>query len=251
MSRFNEFYYDEEDVNEKSNGNTGESVGNSNRSKEQRVILSMLEHATRTENTGEKYCKACGVETHREHHENCWLKPAWDLVNSKDGAKEQGPCAHKIDSKKHEQEDSNLVAFAKREFLVLGCKKIEEEEEGPNKRIKQDVIELLNIFSKQGHSGFSAPCCLDIFNKLARFEPLSPLTGKEAEWNEIGDNYYQNNRCARVFKRDDVAYDSEGRIFRDFTGCYTNINSRVEITFPYTPKREYIDMDIKVIGKKL
>ena len=46
------------------------------------------------------------------------------------------------------------------------------------------------------------------------------------------------------FKDEDgKAYDIKGRIFREPSGCcYTNKNSRVYITFPYSPKSEYIDV---------
>ena len=55
---------------------------------------------------------------------------------------------------------------------------------------------------------------------------------------------WQNNRASHVFKcSDGQAYDIEGKIFRDKAGhCYTNRDSRVDVTFPYTPKREYVDV---------
>lgn len=38
-----------------------------------------------------------------------------------------------------------------------------------------------------------------------------------------------------------TTYDTEGRVFCDPDGiCYTNRDSRVDITFPYTPKTEYV-----------
>ena len=45
-----------------------------------------------------------------------------------------------------------------------------------------------------------------------------------------------------MFKENGEAYDGEGRIFRDPDGsCFTSIDSRVPVTFPYVPKREYVD----------
>lgn len=100
------------------------------------------------------------------------------------------------------------------------------------------------MFSKQGHSGFSAPYCVETFRKLALHEPLVPLSGADDEWNEVSDGMWQNNRCSHVFKdADGKAYDIEGRIFREPNGaCYTSRDSRVYIEFPYTPKREYVDV---------
>lgn len=76
------------------------------------------------------------------------------------------------------------------------------------------------------------------------FEPLSPLTGEASEWMEVGDGMWQNRRCSRVFKgRDGVAYDSEGRVFCDPDGCtYLSRDSRVHVTFPYTPHTEHVNV---------
>lgn len=108
-----------------------------------------------------------------------------------------------------------------------------------NSRLK----ELVLLFSTHGHSGFSAPWAVGCLEKLLRFEPLRPLTGEDSEWTEVTDGYWQNKRCSRVFKGSDGrAYDIGGRVFRDSLGCYTNGNSRVYITFPYTPTTEYVDV---------
>jgi hypothetical protein len=147
---------------------------------------------------------------------------------------------------KMERKMSNLIDHAKREFLALGYKPIEEEEDGPNKWIQENVLELLQVFSEQGHSGFSAGYCINTFKKLANFEPLGPLTGKDSEWVEVSNGLFQNSRCSHVFKRADrfngQAYDIYGRVFRDPDGyCYTNSDSHVPVTFPYVPKTEYVD----------
>lgn len=142
---------------------------------------------------------------------------------------------------------SSLIEHAKREFLAAGYKPIDQCENDPNKWIQEDVLELLEVFSRQGHSGFSAPFAIQYFTKLAAFEPLVPLTGEDSEWNDIGNGVFQNNRCSHVFKSakefNGQAYDIEGRIFREPDGsCYTSADSRVLITFPYTPKREYVNV---------
>jgi len=35
---------------------------------------------------------------------------------------------------------------------------------------------------------------------LSRFEPISPLTGKDEEWGEVVNYLFQNNRNSAVFK---------------------------------------------------
>lgn len=130
---------------------------------------------------------------------------------------------------------------AEQEFKALGW---DFTEDGPNKWIRENVLELLGVFSKQGHSGSSAPYCIGLFEKLARFEPLAPITGADDEWVEVSEGIWQNRRCSHVFKGSDGrAYDIDGRIFREPNGaCFTNRDSRVYIEFPYTPKREYVDV---------
>jgi hypothetical protein len=47
---------------------------------------------------------------------------------------------------------------------------------------------------------------------------------------------------------DGKTYNISRRIFRDFDGSYwTNHESRVEITFPYVPKSEYVDKPISEV----
>jgi hypothetical protein len=134
--------------------------------------------------------------------------------------------------------------FAKQELKALGYIPLEEsQEDGPNKWIQENLMELLSVFKEQGHSGTSALYCVELFKKLALFEPLSPLQGTDDEWVDIGE-IYQNIRCSRVFKDKESgdAYDIKGKIFRDATGHYINKNSKVYVTFPYTPKSEIIDL---------
>ena len=135
----------------------------------------------------------------------------------------------------------------RREFKALGYKPPEEDEDGPNKWIQENVLEIAEVFASQGHSGFSASFCADLLEKALRHEPFGPLTGEDWEWNEVGPGMFQNNRCNHVFKDaslfDGQAYDIDGRIFREPDGlCYTNRDSRVPVTFPYTPTREYVDV---------
>ena len=154
---------------------------------------------------------------------------------------------------------SSLYKHAERELDAAGyVPKTEypvDDEEGcveedPNLRMRLCVLELIDVFSKQEHSGSSAPFCVALFKKLASLEPLGPLTGEDSEWMDVSDvsggepgQMFQNKRCGRVFKDEDGAYDINGRVFREPNGmCYTNLDSRVPVTFPYTPVTEYVDV---------
>ena len=137
----------------------------------------------------------------------------------------------------------SLIEHAEREFELLGWRRPNDPDD-PQNWVCDNVVELLKVFSEQGHSGSSAPYVMNVFKKAAMFEPLAPLTGDDNEWIDHGGEHYQNIRCGHVFKDGDDAYDSEGRIFRDPDGvCYTSFKSRVPVTFPYTPTSEYVDVD--------
>lgn len=139
----------------------------------------------------------------------------------------------------------NLIDHALREFQAVGYPAFETLEEGPDKWIQQNILQLLYTFSEQGHSGSSAPFAISAFSKLANFEPLGPLTGADSEWiDPDGSGVLQNTRCGHVFKGiDGRAYDTQGKIFREPNGeCFQSADSRVYISFPYTPTPEYVDV---------
>lgn len=130
------------------------------------------------------------------------------------------------------EKPGNCMAHLERE--------IPDSEDEMNQMMKQNLRELVLVFSTQGHSGFSASYARSALEKLLAFEPLGPLTGEDPEWVEVSDGLWQNNRCSRVFKEaGGRAYDTEGIVFRDEHGGFTSKESRVYITFPYTPTTEY------------
>lgn len=138
---------------------------------------------------------------------------------------------------------SNYHAHALREFKAAGW---DLEKDPMQKAMCEHILKLLDVFAEEGHSGSSSNYAIRLFTKLASFEPIAPLTGEDWEWNEVGNGAFQNSRCSHVFKQADrfngQAYDIEGIIFRDANGsCCTNWESRVPVTFPYTPKRVYVN----------
>jgi hypothetical protein len=135
------------------------------------------------------------------------------------------------------------------------------------------VMELIEVFSKQGHSGMSAPIVTDLFRKLANYEPLQPITGKDEEWGDVRDlgdgrSWYQNKRCSALFKdgKDGRPYYIDAIVKRDQRGitwsgmAWLNeedwlngdrtkmIDKRGYVkSFPFTPKTFYIDVrDVEV-----
>lgn len=135
---------------------------------------------------------------------------------------------------------SNLQSHAEYELRRVG---LFDEDGAYGGMLGPAALALVKLFSEQGHSGMSASFIVGIFEKLARFQPLSPLTGDDDEWMEIDNGLYQNRRCSRVFKKDGHAYDIEGRIFREPSGsCFTGADSHTPVEFPYTPHSEYVDV---------
>ena len=69
-----------------------------------------------------------------------------------------------------------------------------------------NILSLIKLFAKQGHSGASASYCLNIFNKLAHFKPLGELNSDPSEWMEVSDNMYQSKRNPSCFSQDITYY---------------------------------------------
>lgn len=141
---------------------------------------------------------------------------------------------------------SNLVDHAERELELLGMGP--DVEDGMNRAMREHILTMVRTFADGGHSGFSASYALGVLRKVLDFEPVIPLTGEDDEWTELNysdDIGAQNKRCGHVFRRaDGTAYDSIGRVFRyPDGGTYTGRGSSVDITFPYTPTRVYVDVD--------
>jgi hypothetical protein len=129
---------------------------------------------------------------------------------------------------------------AKHELDLIGLK---EDSDEMDRAMRNHILKMVEVFSDEGHSGFSASYALAILSKLLKFEPLTPLTGEDSEWNLVSeiDNLYQNRRCSHVFKSNGKSYDINGKVFVQEDGVsYTSVDSRVDITFPYTPKTEYV-----------
>ena len=132
---------------------------------------------------------------------------------------------------------SNLVEHAKRELAFM------KDGDEMNEAMHDHLLHMVEEFAKEEHSGFSASYAASALNKLFQFEPLRPLQGTDDEWNEVAEGLLQNKRCGRIFKDKSTgrAYDIEGKVFIDPYGSgYTSSDSCIDITFPYTPKTEYV-----------
>ena len=134
-----------------------------------------------------------------------------------------------------------LVEYAERELPKAG-------DDEWQKLINDNILEMLTVFSNQGHSGTSAAYVRARLDKLLDWKPLSPLTGEEDEWIDgykwSDNSSQQNKRCFSVFKdKDGRAYDISGYVFRDpGGGAFTCRMSYKPVTFPYVPSKEYVNL---------
>jgi len=168
------------------------------------------------------------------------------LVSERWKVKASGGVAIQVDNNYN-----NYVSHALREFRAADW--LDEDGhyfDGMQQAICEQVIDMLNVFADEGHSGSSAMYAIQLFEQLAKFKAIAPLTGADDEWNEVGDGLHQNNRLSTVFKQqqpngDFEVYDIEGIIWYDdeirndgtsYKSYFTNSDSAVPVVFPYTQK---------------
>ena len=165
----------------------------------------------------------------------------------------------------------NSLQYAENELDRIGMTADSEDE--MNLAMRNHILHMVDEFSKEGHSGFSANYALSILKKILAFKPLTPLTGEDDEWMEVSEYYdgtvtYQNKRYSAVFKEGDgQAYNIDGKVFwewyetpleegeegypgvRKFKSYYGSKDSRMPVTFPYTvpdePIYEYRESNTK------
>lgn len=93
------------------------------------------------------------------------------------------------------------------------------------------MTEILEKFFAQWDSGGAVHAVAPVLQRLIAGKPLSPLTGDEDEWIEVGPGVFQNRRLGSVFK-DPRFYD--GKLAYDIDNPQ---GPRAAISFPYYPDR--------------
>lgn len=145
---------------------------------------------------------------------------------------------------KEEKRTNALLEHAKSELKYGGYDISEKGCNPPNPKEPMDgyvnscaknAFELLETFSKAGHSGMSAGVTLHLFNKLVNWENLTPLTNNPDEWQKLDDSTdsdWQSKRNSACFTNDFKTYwniDEEENKIR------TSDNS-----FKMKPKAEWV-----------
>lgn len=143
----------------------------------------------------------------------------------------------------------SLIQHAKSELEIAGMFGPESAYGG---MIGEAVMELVELFAKQGHSGMSASLTLALFKKVADYKTLTPITGQDDEWTEVSfdEGLYQNKRLSSVFKKgkDGKPYYLDAIIWTEgdssFSGTRQGISSHQSIkSFPFTPKTFKIEVE--------
>lgn len=105
----------------------------------------------------------------------------------------------------NESDACTLSSFARGELEKAGLFDKDSDYAG---MLGEAVLELIETFSTQGHSGFSAAMAVDLFSRLANYKPLTPLTSDPDEWMCVtehtidGKPLYQSTRCPSAFSCD-------------------------------------------------
>jgi len=156
---------------------------------------------------------------------------------------------------------SNLTEHARAELEMAGL--FSEEGDFYGGMTGNAVMELIEVFSKQGHSGMSAPRVVALFKELANQKPINAIKCTDDEWNEVGESMYQNKRLSSVFKdgKNGKPYYIDAIVWEReeggaFTGTVNGIMSRQFIKLPFMPKTFYVKVrevgdDYEILDPKI
>lgn len=145
---------------------------------------------------------------------------------------------------------SNLLNHAQEELRRNGLFDKNSDYEG---MLGEAVLELIDVFSKQGHSGFSASMTVALFKQLAMFKNIGPLTNDQNEWANVTDfggphdgPMWQNKRRSDAFSFDggNTYYTLE-----DVDKYKQTLRGKINMFFIRLFKLTTIDWT-KMVGKK-
>lgn len=149
-----------------------------------------------------------------------------------------------------ENKMSSLTQHAENELKLAGFFDKDSTYDG---MIGKAVMELMEVFAKQGHSGMSAGIVASLFKRVANYEALTPITDNDDEWCEFTSGEFQNKRCGAMFKKDGKVYYLDAIVWRDSEGySFTTNNITIDgkeysssqsvNKFPFTPKTFYVNV---------
>lgn len=136
----------------------------------------------------------------------------------------------------------SLLIHAKQELEAAG---LFDKNSDYNGMIAESVMQLMQVFSMQGHSGMCAAIVSELFGKLSKYLPITPIKCDDSEWVDVGE-IYQNKRLTACFKDKKTGgiYYVDSIVFKNQEGCtFTSSRYRPTITkLPFVPKTFVIDV---------
>ena len=102
---------------------------------------------------------------------------------------------------------SNLVLHAEKELKLAGMFDNDADYGGA---LATSIVELVKVFSKQGHSGASARLSIAILVKLLRFQTLTPITSDKDEWTIVEEGLKDKNEKLWQSKRNPAMFSKDG-----------------------------------------
>lgn len=145
---------------------------------------------------------------------------------------------------------NQFVEHALRELDIYGLKDDETTDE-LSLAMRRQILHLCEEFGKESHSHYTKNVVAALLHQLLLLKPITPLTGEDDEWLDLTDTqrglpFFQNKRYTNVYKNSTEAWDNEAIVWwrwkvdgsKEF---FKTADSKKVITFPYTPKTEFIE----------
>lgn len=88
---------------------------------------------------------------------------------------------------------------AKRELELAGLFSADSDYGG---MIGNAVMKLVDAHASEGHSGMSSAMVVDIFQRLAAYKNLTPITDSQSDWFKCEENLWQCVRAPMCFSTD-------------------------------------------------
>jgi hypothetical protein len=109
----------------------------------------------------------------------------------------------------HRFRESNIEKHARREMVLAGL--YDQDADYGAGAIANEVMKLCKVLGRGGHSGGSHGMVMGIFNEVANFRPLTPITTDPNEWMNVSEyslvpdgtrGVWQNRRKSTCFSTD-------------------------------------------------
>jgi hypothetical protein len=107
---------------------------------------------------------------------------------------------------------SNLLKHAEYELKKAGWFNKGSDYDG---MIGKAVMRLMKVHAKEGHSGGSHALVLQVFNTVANFKTLSPLTADPKEWMEIGSTKLNGEKVWQSTRQHSCFSNNGGKTWYD------------------------------------